>query len=642
MAEKEKPLLVVLVGQPNCGKSTFFNAIAGFKANTGNYPGTTVAITESIVTVKGHKAKVVDLPGTYSLLPADEAEEVTRRYLMTHDIHSIICMVDASVLARSLEFVLEITEIQKPMVVCLNMMDQAARKGAKIDVKKLEKALGVKVVPTIATTGKGVKETLEAAIFSASVPKMQAYDKDVEEAVQKLVEKMPDSLGANTRYYALRLLEWDEEVEKEVQTKSKELLDFARQTRRELAEMHDWPEEEVLSFHRHAVAISLFEKVATIQRLEGNDFRHKLDSIVTHGFWGLVIAAIVFALTFSVAFYVGDLIAGVLEKPFDALKDNILPEDSSTFLASILSGFMDGLEAGIGIVLPYLIPLLLLLSLLEEVGYLPRMAFLVDGLMHKVGLHGKSVIPLVLGYGCNVPAIMATRVMENPRDKILTALLIPFVSCSARTVVILALIAALFGPLYALFVYFLDILVIGLISSVLSKLLKGQEGGLLIDVPDYHFPPIAILLKKIWFRIYEFIVSAWPVLILGSVIMSLLSFLRVDSAINHFLEPLTVSVLGLPSEMGITLFFGFLRKELTLTLLSDALGTEEFLTVLSPSEIFTFVVFVVFYIPCLATFTVMRKELGLRLALLSAFLGILVAFTCAIFVRFGFTLLNSI
>jgi ferrous iron transport protein B len=636
MTKKDEPFLVALVGQPNCGKSTFFNAIAGFKADTGNYPGTTVAITETTVTVSGRKAKVVDLPGTYSLLPADEAEEVTRRYLMTHNIHSIICVVDASVLARSLEFVLEVSELQKPMVVCLNMMDQAVRKGVKIDVKKLEEVLGVKVVPAIATTGKGVKETLEAALFSASVPKMQRYDKDVEEAVQRLIEKMPDTLGSNRRYYALRLLEQDEGVEKEVQEKSASLADFAGQTRKDLAEMHDWPEDEVLSFHRHAVALSLFEKVATVERREKRDIEHKLDSIVTHPFFGFVVAFLVFALVFSFAFFVGDFLASLIEKPFDTIKRHISPEDSSSLWAFVLSGFLSGIEAGVGIVLPYLIPLLLLLSFLEELGYLPRLAFLLDGLMHKVGLHGKSVIPLVLGYGCNVPAIMATRIMENPRDKILTALLIPFVICSARTVVILALVGALFGPLYAFAFYFVNIVITAVISTLFSRLLKGQEGGLLIDVPDYHFPPIAILLKKTWFRIYEFIVSAWPILVLGSLVMSVLSFLRVDSLINHLFEPLTASALGLPEETGITLFFGFLRKELTLTLLSEALGTKDYLSILSPGQIFTFVTFVVFYIPCLATFTVMKKELGLRIAILSALSSTLVALLFAMLVRLGF------
>jgi ferrous iron transport protein B len=291
----------------------------------------------------------------------------------------------------------------------------------------------------------------------------------------------------------------------------------------------------------------------------------------------------------------------------------------------MLGGLVDGVIGGAGIVLPFLLPLLLLMSFLEDVGYLPRAAFLVDGLLHRIGLHGKSIIPLILGYGCNVPAIMGVRILESTRDRIITALLIPFTACSARIVVILALVAGFLGPWWALGVFVLNILVTALVGRILSAFVPGSAPGLLMDIPPYRLPPPKALAQKTWFRIREFLVHAWPIIIVASIVMAVLQYAQVDGYLNSFLSPLTSGVLGLPVVVGVTLVFGVLAKELSLVLLYAALGTSDIISVMSTTQILTFTLFVTFYVPCVATIAAQIREIGWRWTLVSVALNTVVA-----------------
>lgn len=304
----------------------------------------------------------------------------------------------------------------------------------------------------------------------------------------------------------------------------------------------------------------------------------------------------------------------------------------NTIWGELVFGLLQGISGGLAIALPYLVPFLFGLGLLEDIGYLPRIAFLMDGLMHRLGLHGKAIVPFILGYGCNVPAVMSTRILEEKQDRILAAALAVMVPCAARLAVIFGLVAFYLGPLLALAIYLFNIFVIALLGRVLTRFLPEETPGLIMEMPVYRLPTFRTIFGKAWFRVREFLVEAWPLLIAGSLVLAILSFAHISPALDWALRPVTW-LLGLPRETGVPLIFGILRKELSLIMLRQALGGVDFAAVLTPLQMMTFSVFVVFYIPCLPTLTTLRRELGTRPMLLIAALTVLVAMLAALFVR---------
>jgi ferrous iron transport protein B len=279
-----------------------------------------------------------------------------------------------------------------------------------------------------------------------------------------------------------------------------------------------------------------------------------------------------------------------------------------------------------------LIPFLIGLGILEDVGYLPRVAFLMDSLMHKLGLHGKSIVPFILGFGCNVPAIMSTRILEDNRERFISAALATLVPCAARLSVVFGLVAFYLGPGLALGIYLFNLFVIAVTAKILSQLLPETSPGLILEMPVYRVPTIRTVLNKAWWRIREFIVEAWPLLIIGSIVLAVLNFLNISLYFNILLRPLSW-LLGLPHEVGVPLIFGVLRKELSLVMLGQALGSMSFSDVLTPVQMVTYAVFVVFYIPCLATMVVIRKELGRKAMWHIAGLTIIIATIAALIAR---------
>jgi ferrous iron transport protein B len=602
---------IVLVGQPNCGKSTIFNHIVGYKAYTANFPGATVNYTHGETIIKGTKIKIYDLPGLYSLSGNDKAEEVSKQFLMNHDIDVIVNVIDASVLARSLELTLELLELGLPVIVDLNMIDEAEKKGMSIDLEKLSSLLGVPVVATIGTRGKGVKDLFHTLVSEKLPdPPVHTYEADVEKIIQQIEQAIPDTdYHFSKRIFAIKYLEEDPHFLKLYETFPEDIRKRLASLKREIEETHQISGPELINNGRHGRALTIFEKSVKFHKVKP-DIRNKIDNVLLHNIWGYIFLLVTLFSMFFIIFKVGNVIETFLLDHYEIVKvqiESIFARDSFGYF--LLDGILQGIGGGVAIVLPYLIPFLFLLSLMEDIGYLPRIAYLMDALMHRIGLHGTSIIPTILGYGCNVPAVMATRILESPRDRFIAATISSMIPCSARMTVIFGLAAFYLGPLAALTIYLLNILVIGLLGHILSRLMPEVTPGMIMEIPPYHIPSMKTVLSKIWLRLREFIVIAWPILIVGSIVLNIITYAGFDQVINNLLSPISY-ILGLPKEVGNTLIFGVLRKELSLIMLLQALHTTDVSTVLNYTQILTFTMFVTFYIPCVATIGVLMREIG--------------------------------
>jgi ferrous iron transport protein B len=624
-----------LIGQPNCGKSTLFNQVAGYKAETGNFSGTTVTFTESKVRVSGQVVELVDLPGTYSFAGTNPAEREVFLYLARHDVDAIINVVDATHLAHGLELTLELLELRKPVVIAVNMMDEAKRQGLKVDGPKLQILLQTPVLPMVASRGRGIKEVFISALNLAEEKKnspRQAFSVEIENVITTLSQKLDGNQLALPRdTTAIKLIEGDVEVRNSV-NQVPGLDEYIFEARSQLTEYRKQEPIWVLSGERH-VRASQIAQVVTIQGDRRITWRDRLDDVLLHPVGGYLALIAILFLFFQFVYAFGSVLEGPLLYFFDRFTptlESLL--GSSSIFTSLISGVLQGISGGIAIVLPYLLPFLLGLGLMEDIGYLPRVAFLMDALMHRIGLHGKAIVPFILGYGCNVPAIMATRIMEEKRDRILAAALATLVPCAARLSVVFGLVAFYLGPTLALLIYLFNIVVIAFTAKILSGMMPEDSPGLILEMPVYRIPTLKTVTIKAWFRIKEFIVEAWPLLIAGSVGLALLTYFNWDKYVNWISLPFTW-LLGLPEQVGMPLIFGVLRKELSLVMLHQALGGIDLVNALSSTQMITYSVFVVFYVPCLATLMVLKKELGGKIMLAVAGMTIVIATVTAIIAR---------
>jgi small GTP-binding protein len=557
-----------LIGQPNCGKSTLFNQVAGYKAETGNFSGTTVTFTESKLRLNGQIVQVVDLPGTFTLDGCNPAEAEVLRYLNSHEVDAVINVVDATHLTQGLELTLELLSIDRPIVVAMNMMDEASRLGMNIDGPGLMAKLGIPVMPLVASRGHGVK-----GLFLKAMQLAQAGDSSRQQA----------------------LITTD-------------------------------------ALQRHVWAGELAEVVVSQGERRVN-WRDRLDDILLHPVWGFVALVGILFIFFQLVYGFGKFIEAPVLDIFNRISSRVIDMLGASSLWSEISvGLIQGVSGGVAIVLPYLIPFLFGLSILEDVGYLPRIAFLMDGLMHRLGLHGKAIVPFILGYGCNVPAVMSTRILEERKDRIIASTLAVLVPCAARLSVVFGLVAFYLGPAWALSIYLFNIFIIALTGRVLSRILPEDTPGLILEMPSYRIPTLRNVVNKTWFRVREFIIEAWPLLIFGSLILAVLAYFRLSPYIDTLVRPFTW-LLGLPAETGVPLIFGVFRKELSLIMLRQALGVSDFSQALTYLQMLVFTVFVVFYIPCLATLSALRRELGLRSMLAVSALTVVIALAAGLFVR---------
>jgi small GTP-binding protein len=728
---------VALVGQPNSGKSTLFNAVAGYRSLTSNFAGTTVEYTHGQARVGGAVLELIDLPGLYSLTPTSAVEEVSRDYLLGGDWDVIINVLDASQLARSLELTLELLDLESPMVVCLNMMDEAARKGMTIDTHALEIALGVPVVEAIGARGRGINETFRTAQEVAAAgkrPRAFIYARDVECVVEGLAEKIAESIQGQpegvskpsgvrspesgvwspesghlpsvdraafsctaghcspacsghspamegqqgprdtavavlsvlppavspfanphaleaqstinnhqspmgafppARFRALQLVQSDPRHipvangEADFGPRASDLAlrtpdiglrspdsgpSFVEWARAEINLRTGLPADAAVSAARHAACLTLFERVAHVARPKA-DWREQVDRVAMHPIWGYAVLAGVFLGFFRLIFDVGKLGEDRILNLFDVLVAVLTQHmNPQSALFAGVKGAVLGTAGAVAIVLPYLLPFLVGLAILEDIGYLSRVGYLMDAAMHRLGLHGTATLPVLVGYGCSVPAVLATRILTTRRDRFIAAFLAVLVPCSARMTVIFALVGFYLGANYALGIYVLNIIVVALSGTLLARIWPEISPGMLMEVPAYRVPGVRVVALKTWWRLREFVLVAFPLLVVGSVVLSLVDYYGWQHGINALLSPLT-ALLGLPRSVGLTLIFGVLRKELSLLMLMQALGTTHVLGAMTAAQILIFTLFVTFYLPCMATLASMIRELGWRLTL---------------------------
>ena len=633
---------IILVGQPNCGKSTIFNHVVGYKAVVANFPGATVKYTKGNIELGNQKIEVVDLPGTYSSQTTDEAELVAIDYLRNHSNDSILInVIDASVLSRSLQLTIQLASLQMPMIIALNMIDEAENKGISINKKGLEEIFNVPAIETIGRKGVGVYELFSKAkeVYEQKIIPTNTLFDDKTESLISSIENILLESNADLRWYprfnALKLIEKDPLLADEykikiIEEKYAKINELISTAEKELKK----PSELISSSARIESAYRIFEKVAKVKSLEKIDIRKRIDDLLMHPIFGYIFMIGILALMFVSIFKFGNAVEPLFLDSFDLVNNYILETFSDNqLLASILIGIVSGVGGGIGIVIPFLLPFFIFLSFLEDTGYLARIAFLVDNLMHKIGLHGLSIVPIILGYGCTVPGILATRILKSKRDKFITATLTTLIPCSAKMTVIFGLVGFFISMKAAVIIYLLNILIVGITGKFLSKVLPEVSPGLILEIPKYHMPSYSTVSNKTWFRLKEFVVIAWPLLVAGSVILELITHFDWAGNINHFLEPFTSGLLGLPTVVGITLLFGIMRKELALILLFAALGTRDVLSVMTLTQVFSFTIFVTFYVPCIATIAALARELNWKNAVLISGITAVIAILLSVSLR---------
>lgn len=594
---------VLLVGQPNVGKSVLFSRMTGVRTIASNYPGSTVSFTQGKMRYDDNNYTVVDAPGTYSLEPSDEAARVTIDLI--DGAARIINVIDAGHLERHLPLTLELLAQKKPLILALNMSDEAHHHGISIDTKKLSKKLGIPVVSLIARSGEGVRELIENT-FTVPISESREQDEAGHPGHHPHIKRSPHHGKPGEHVHLDRNLIWN---------KVGSIVD----------------EVQIIVHHHKSIG-------------------ERLEELSVHPIWGTAIALLVVGTAFSLIRLIGEFIIGggigivgdpwislpfgtellfteVLGPPLDWLSELLTPGTffHKLLIGSLVNGEIDfeqsfgiltsGLFIPLGVVLPYLISFYFVLSLLEDSGYLPRLAVFLDRFMHRLGLHGYAIIPTLLGLGCNVPGIMATRILETKRQRFITSTLISIaVPCAALQAMIIGLVGRA-GLLPLVGVYGTLFIVWVLISIILRYTSKEFRPELLVEIPPYRLPAIGALMNKMWFRITGFLKEALPIIMAAIVAVNILYQLNIFEVIAKIAEPVITKLWGMPKESIFPLLIGILRKDVAMGMFAPLSLTVKQLVIGS-------VVLSMFF-PCLATFVVLFRELGLKSGLVS--IGIMLA-----------------
>lgn len=633
--------LFALIGNPNVGKSTVFNRLTGMGVLTANYPGMTVVVNLGETEYAGERIGILDLPGTYALGAISEDQLVARRGILEGKPEVVIVILDATNLARNLYLLLQVLDLEIPTVAAFNLADEAERKGLHTDLDQLNELLGIPVIPTVATRGDGLDRVMRAALELAHspgefFPVPFYYAADIEGRAREIAAEIGRSglevpLGLPCRALAILLLERDEEFTRTLRNSAETagLLALVEMAREEIRKAHGNDAAVVIARERYGIAGSIAESVQRRTERQRPSWGERLWEYTTDYRSGLPILALVLAGVFCALFFLGDLLARAFSDLWGILAASRLERviygllGEGTLGTAVKWGLVDGVEAALSVAIPYVFIFYLILALLEDTGYLNSVAFLTDRVMHRLGLHGRAIIPLISAAGCNVPAVMGTRVLSTRRERIIASTLIVLIPCSARTAVIIGGVSRFAGWGYALLLYLILFLLVTAVGMALNRLLPGQSSGLVMEVFPFRRPSARTMLAKTWIRLKDFVLVATPIMLGGSFLLGLLYGSGWIFKLEEPLRPLMEGWLGIPAVAGLALIFAFLRKELALQLLvvlAAGTATATLPDLLSPRQIFIFALVNAIYIPCAATFAVLWKEMGWRTSLaVSAF-----------------------
>ena len=667
---------IALAGNPNVGKSTLFNQLTGMKQHVGNWPGKTVERKEGTFKYNDHEIDVVDLPGNYSLTAYSMEEIVSRDYIVDENPDVIVNIVDAANLERNLYLTVQMMELGANLVLALNMNKFADEKGLKINIDKLSKLLGIPVVKIEAIDQTGREDLLKSIIKVSKSPNnvidRMEYGKELSEHVnqlEKIIEEDVPGINAPSSWVALKLLEDDEEVLRKVQESGKghRILSNVKKVQKHLNVVFGDDVDAAITDARYGFIAGLIQESVKKPKIDKVTRSDLIDRIVTHKYLGIPIFLLIMWLTFQITFTLGDPLGGFIEEGFTWLGGAVTASLGEGFLTSFL---VDGIIGGVGGVLvfvPIIFILFLILSVLEDSGYLARAAFVMDRFMHKlVGLHGKSFIPMILGFGCAVPGIMATRTLENERDRFLTMLIVPFMSCSARLPVYALIVAAFFSAYqgWVIFsLYLVGIAVAIIVAAIFKKtIFKGMSAPFVMELPPYRLPTVKGALIHMWERGVLFLKKAGTIILAVSVVIWALSSLPVGveyasqesitGQIGTTLSPIFAPLGFGEWQATVAVIYGFLAKEVVVSTFGILYGvgeeasdepasTEETSTeevsaqpsgeevaaaeeepapeedpgfvaaiqeLFTPLSAYAFMVFILLYIPCMATLAAIKRE----------------------------------
>ena len=644
-------ITVALAGNPNSGKTTLFNAITGSSQHVGNYHGVTVEKKTGRKIHKGCEIAFVDLPGTYSLGTHSLEEKVARDFIVNEKPDLIVDVIDSTNLERNLLLAAQILELGFPMVIVLNMYDEAQKMGIKINLPVLRELLGTRVVATVASQEEGINELLDEILEAAFPEKKKEinifYGSEMEDAIASISKAMLDESPLVRKYpkrwISIKLLENDSEITEQLSSNS-ELIERANKARSAIEDILGNTIGDIVANQRYGFVAGVYHEAAGVTTKGSGDLTEKVDSLLANRILGLPIFFFLMWLAFQLTFRIGAYPVNWIDSGIHFLGTYLAGALPQGFISSMV---VDGIIGGVGgvvIFLPNILLLFLVIAFLEDTGYMARAAFIMDRIMHLIGLHGKSFIPMLVGFGCSVPAIMATRTLENPKDRLTTMLVVPLMSCGARLPIYILLAGTFFSDSAGdviFVIYLLGIFLAFLMALIFKKFLfQGLSSPFVMELPPYRVPTLKRVVLHAWQRGYCYLRKAGTVILLASLVIWLANWVRISNpqvdpeyqryyptiSIAEFLgkstEPL-IKPLGFNWKVGVALISGVAAKEMVVSSLgttyainqSDEKSPELRKALLNdtsftPLVAFCLMVFTLIYIPCIAAVTTIFRESG--------------------------------